>query len=305
MTFYLGAHQPHWLGRADVPLFVSAVTLRKVACLRQEVSEFDEWLSIARDAEIEGLWVEAVAIREEALTRRQASFIALAPWALDSGGFSELAAHGRWTISAAQYVDEVRRWSRIIGRLEWAAIQDWMCEPVMLAKTGLTVREHQVRTTASLITLRTLAPDIRWAPVLQGWRLDDYLAHLDMYQAAGFDLADEPIVGVGSVCRRQGTREAANIMRSLWMHDIRIHAFGIKTQGLRLFRDWIVSSDSMAWSFAARRLQRPGLAQCEGGGHKNCANCLPYALEWRRRLLANLPPSWGGQQESHALPAVA
>lgn len=43
---------------------------------------------------------------------------------------------------------------------------------------------------------------------------------------------------------------------------------------------------TMAWSFNARRMQRPALPQCEGGGHKNCANCLPYALHWRERMIA-------------------
>ncbi len=39
------------------------------------------------------------------------------------------------------------------------------------------------------------------------------------------------------------------------------------------------SADSMAWSYDARRA--PALAGCT---HRNCANCLEYALRWRRRV---------------------
>jgi hypothetical protein len=46
---------------------------------------------------------------------------ARAGWALDSGGFSELSLHGRWTTSPATYVAEVRRFEQEIGALEWAA----------------------------------------------------------------------------------------------------------------------------------------------------------------------------------------
>ena len=47
-----------------------------------------------------------------------------------------------------------------------------MCEPFMLAKTGLTVAEHQARTVANYLELRSLAPELPFVPVLQGWSLD-------------------------------------------------------------------------------------------------------------------------------------
>jgi hypothetical protein len=43
----------------------------------------------------------------------------------------------------------------------------------------------------------------------------------------------------------------------------------------------IESADSMAWSFEARR-ERP----FPGHTHKNCANCLDYALAWADELAA-------------------
>ena len=46
----------------------------------------------------------------------------------------------------------------------------------------------------------------------------------------------------------------------------------------------------------------PALPQCVGSKHKNCANCLPYALDWRRRLLAKLPTRWQDAASANALP---
>src|SRR5205807_2659774 len=112
-------------------------------------------------------------------------------WALDSGGFTELRLHGGWLTTAAAYVAAVRRYRDEIGRLEWAAPMDWMCEPFMLAKTGLTVAEHQERTVANYLELRSLAPDLPFVPVLQGWSRDDYRRCATPYEKAGVDLAAE------------------------------------------------------------------------------------------------------------------
>lgn len=161
----------------------------------------------------------------------------------------------------------------------------------MLKRTGLSVRKHQARTVRSLLELRNIAPEIPWMPVLQGWHKEDYLDHLDQYARAGYDLTREPIVGLGSVCRRQATDQVVSIARALFLQGIRIHGFGVKTLGLRRLAGLITSSDSMAWSQAARREATP-LPECVGRGHKNCANCATYALRWRDRVLHNLPDEW-------------
>lgn len=159
-----------------------------------------------------------------------------------------------------------------------------MCEPEQLARTGKTIREHQELTVASLVELRRIAPDLPWVPVLQGQAVADYLRHIDMYRVAGFDLRYERIVGVGSVCRRQGTREAAEIMSAIAARGIRIHAFGVKRDGLALFGDRIASSDSMAWSFVARRRR----IRLDGCTHANCANCFRFAMQWCSTLVSGL-----------------
>lgn len=250
--FYLGAHQPHWLWRSGYPLFIS----------------------------------------HRQLARRRSYRPAVARWALDSGGFTELSLHGRWVTPADEYAEAVDGYARRIGRLDFASPQDWMCEPVMIERTGLSVREHQERTVASYLELRSLAPHLPFIPVVQGWRLPDYLHCLDLYAAAGVDLAALPTVGLGSVCRRQSTTEIALIVSALAGRGLRLHGFGVKTNGLHLYGHLLTSADSMAWSYAARR--EPPLQGC--ATHKNCANCLRYASRWRARLLAGLARR--GQQAS-------
>lgn len=167
---------------------------------------------------------------------------------------------------------------------DFAAIRDWMCEPHMLARTGRSIADHQALTIESYANLRAIAPHIPWLPVVQGWHVDDYRSHVAQYAAAGFDLRACNRVGVGSVCRRQGTFEGASIVRAVADLGIRVHAFGVKVDGLRLFGDRIASADSMAWSFIARRrrIQMPGCT------HRTCANCVRWALEWHRsRITAN------------------
>jgi hypothetical protein len=150
-----------------------------------------------------------------------------------------------------------------------------MCEDVMLEKTGLTIREHQERAVQNYLDLRGRGPFI---PVLQGWSVADYLRCADLYEEAGVDLYAEALVGVGSVCRRQDTSEIGEVMRAL--QPLRLHGFGVKIDGVARYGHLLESSDSMAWSSAARWV--PALPGCP---HKSCANCLKYALKWRDKVL--------------------
>lgn len=186
---------------------------------------------------------------------------------------------GEWRTSAKDYVSTARLYNSEIGSMQGAAIQDWMCEPVMIKKTGLTIREHQLRTVASYRQLRSLAPDVPWFPVLQGWELDDYKRHIDDYGKGddGIDLGTLPRVGLGSVCRRQHSDEIAEIVVTLERLGLKLHGFGVKLKGLEKISNHLVSADSMAWSFDARR--KPPLT---GHHHKNCANCQTYAELWYR-----------------------
>lgn len=252
-TFFLGTHEPSWLRRAEVPLFVSR---RRLARLK----------SYPRARSI---------------------------WALDSGGFTELSDYGGWTIDARTYVGEVRRIRDEVGNLLWAAPQDWMCEPDVVKNTGLSVAEHQRRTIANYLELRNLAPDLPFIPVLQGFNLGDHQRHWADYEAAGVHLEDQPIVGVGTVCRRQHTAEALAIFRSL--RGLRLHGFGVKTLGLAKGDYLLTSADSLAWSKQACELAKgrrkqglPGTicGRPHARNGDSCANCWHYAMDWRERIVS-------------------
>jgi hypothetical protein len=139
-------------------------------------------------------------------------------------------------------------------------------------------------TAENLVTLRELAPEwpsqsgfLGFVPSLQGQCPDDYVKHIEMFRSLGVNLETEPLVAVGSVCRRQHTEEIGEVFRAIREAGIpRLHGFGVKLQGLRRYGHLLTSADSMAWSYEARRA--PALAGCVT--HKNCANCRKYAYPW-------------------------
>ena len=244
MKFYLGTHVLKHLERTDVPLFVSRRTF----------------------------------------PNRKSSLSPLGEWALDSGGFTELSMFGEWTITPAEYVEQLHRIVRSPG-LQWAAPQDWMCEPHIIEKTGLNVREHQRLTVENFLELRTLSPPVPIIPVLQGFTLDEYKDCFEMYESRGVNLREEPVVGLGSVCRRQSTVEIERIVSCFHSKDLRLHGFGVKISGMKRYGEMLESADSMAWSFGARRSQSHCSVHSPAPTTKNCANCLDYALEWREKVL--------------------
>lgn len=243
--FYLGTQAVTWQRTLDVPLFISRRRLHDVKRLHR----------------------------------------AIGPWALDSGGFSELHMHGRWTITPDQYAGEVRRFVDEIGMLDFAAPMDWMCEPSILAKTGLDVRQHQALTVDNYLRLRDLDASLPFIPVLQGWHLHDYLAHVDLYDRMGVDLGSLPLVGVGSICRRHSETAIGFVVRTLARLGLSLHAFGVRGLAFQRLAHVLTSADSMAWTFNAwKDGPQPGCV------HRRCSWCPKYALRWRERLLAGVHP---------------
>ncbi len=176
-------------------------------------------------------------------------------WIMDSGAFSEISQHGHYRHSVAEYAEQIRRWSTN-GNLLAAVAQDWMCEPFIVAKTGLSVQEHQRLTVERYdALLREDTAGVYVMPVAQGFTPGSYVEHLRMY---GARLAQGQWVGVGSVCKRNGDpRQVAAVLLAIKRErpDLRLHGFGLKTTALAdpLVRAQLETADSMAWSFAARR----------------------------------------------------
>lgn len=183
-------------------------------------------------------------------------------WIMDSGAFTEVSRFGGYRDGVESYADEIVRWSSS-GRLLAAVCQDYMCEPHIVAKTGLSVLRHQELTVERYDALRAAlfarGCSVPVLPVLQGYAPEEYARHVEMY---GERLAPDAWVGVGSVCKRNGSvnsildvlcavREAAP--------RFRLHGFGLKTTALScaVIRCCLLATaDSMAWSFQARQQGR-------------------------------------------------
>lgn len=235
--------------------------------------------------DVQGLaWNVPVMVSHGRLRTRRSLPKASNRWACDSRGFTELSQHGRWTISPAAYADSLLRYQVEVGKLDWASPQDWMCEPTILAKTGKTVTDHQHLTIESCLTLPALAPGVPIIKVLQGWDLGSYVAHVEMYRSYGVDLRNERVVGLGSVCRRQRTKEIHHIVTELDSMDIRLHGFGIKQAAIASVGPLLTSADSEAWSLGARL----DIRHCGHGLTKWAANCPACAVAWRTKTLRRL-----------------
>lgn len=244
--FYLGTHRGRWLEDHQfhgVPLFVTYNTL---SAYQRHGDDFPKGIA--------------------------------ADFAIDSGAYTEISRYGDWRDPPDIYGGRVYRFIDDIGRPpDFVAIQDMPCEPSALAASGFTVDDHLEFTLDSLLYLRAEFPHARWLPVLQGWRLEDYLRHEAMHRAAGIDLTQEPLVGLGSVCKRDSSSEIAAIVTTLAAQGIRLHCFGVKRDGLARIGHAIASADSLAWSATARwsGIRLPG---CTHRGP--CNNCPRYARQW-------------------------
>lgn len=274
---YLGTHEIHWLSDKRYGKLLAGLTL---------------FVAIPR------------------LIMRKTPFPkALHKYCIDSGGFSELQKYGIWRLTAREYVALIRR---IVGELgpdlcQWVAPQDCMTEQIVIeggvGRRGVifkgtremrglkpgepeqdrltAVAIHQQLTLDNYLELTALAPEIRFIPVLQGQTLEDYERHAQMYRDAGVDLTAAPVVGLGSVCRRQATTEIEEIVGHFHAQGLRLHGFGVKTKGLERYAAKVVTADSLAWSDGAREDK----VQLFGCTHKNCASCPFWAYRWHQGIV--------------------
>lgn len=203
--------------------------------------------------------VDAAFISYHALKRRRSGF-PVKKWILDSGSFTTIEKHGGYPDGPEVYAEAIKRWSTN-GQLLAAVTQDYMCEPHMLAKTGLSVDQHQKMTVERYDQL--LACDLGGVylmPVLQGYTPAEYCDCVRLY---GDRLKSGAWVGVGSVCKRNADPDAivAVLLAIKRLRpDLRLHGFGVKKTALAvgLIQRLLSTADSMAWSYAARREGRDG-----------------------------------------------
>lgn len=203
-------------------------------------------------------------------------------WIMDSGAFTEVTTHGGYRHGPEEYAAEINRLAKINPGLKVAVSQDWMCEPWVIEKTGLSVEEHQRLTVERYDALLRLVEDVYLLPVLQGYTVRDYLSHIEQY---GDRLQPGAYVGVGSVCKRNGdVRQIEAILGAIKKKrpDLHLHGFGLKTTALAsgIVREFLQSADSMAWSFAARRQGRDSNDWREAANFVRLIERMPVQLGW-------------------------
>lgn len=217
---------------------------------------------------------------------------------VDSGAFTELFLHGYYRNDVTIYAAHLYRlWNSGAVKITAAVAQDYMCEPFILAKTGLTVLEHQRLTierydalVAELERLFDGPVPFHIMPVLQGFAPEDYAQHARMY---GDRLKSGMWVGVGSVCKRQGDPRAIiavlQAIRSV-RPDLRLHGFGVKRTSLLHpgVREYLYSADSMAWSFHARKNGRNANDWREAAAFTEAVNAAAGAAfqPWQMEMFA-------------------
>lgn len=195
---------------------------------------------------------DAAFISVNRLRTRKSHFV-VGDWIMDSGAFTEISTFGYYRDAVDVYAREIRRWASC-GNLLAAVAQDWMCEPWIVEKTGLSVEIHQKHTVARYDALLAEEPGVYIMPVLQGYQPQEYVDHIRAY---GDRLAHGQWVGVGSVCKRNGDpNQIAAVLLAIKHErpDLRLHGFGLKTTALGspLVTSMLHTADSMAWSFHAR-----------------------------------------------------
>lgn len=222
-----------------------------------------------------------VMVSDLRLKRRKTLKRAGGPVMVDSGSFTIHDSGGDFD-PPEEYADRARRYMAEMGQVVTVSIYGKMCEPWILEKTESTVQRNQDLTIQSYLDLRGHAPEVPWLAELQGFEEEDYHRHADQYRAAGVDLTTLPAVGLGSICRRQGTKEARQIARGLAARGISLHGFGVKDP--RTLTDDFVSADSFAWSYGARKRTRG----CPHGMVAWERNCPVFLQDWREKILVGL-----------------
>ncbi len=206
---------------------------------------------------------DAAFVSVNRLRNRKGPF-AVGDWIMDSGAFSTIATHGGYPHPVEEYAAHIKRW-KSNGNMLAAVSQDYMCEPAMLAKTGLTIADHQRLTIERYDALLQCETGCYIMPVLQGYAPEDYVSHIRQY---GKRLKHGAWVGVGSICKRNASPcLILDVLIAIKTErpDLRLHGFGLKTTALAhgTIRACLETADSNGLEFCSspERNRRKRLAQ--------------------------------------------
>ncbi len=169
---------------------------------------------------------------------------------VDCGGFSSSLITGGYRTSDKEYLRFVDR-----VRADVFALRDYPCEPEILRKWGRTVTDHIELTVSHHIKILDICNGIRAkpVPVIQGWKVEDYLYCIDRFKEQGL-ITD--YVAIGSICRRGSQKQIRKIINVIKdeLPNVRLHGFGISINALKYKDVWdsLYSADSGAWDYASR-----------------------------------------------------
>lgn len=114
VKFYIGIPGPYWITKMTFPFMISRRSFRS----------------------------------------RKKGCVSNQDYAIDSGGFSELSINGKWEITEKEYVGKIRYFISLIEKVpNFISQMDWMCEPHVISKTGLSVKRHQINTVENYIRI--------------------------------------------------------------------------------------------------------------------------------------------------------
>jgi hypothetical protein len=224
---------------------------------------------------------------------------------IDSGGYSFMKGMGEFETTNKEYLQFINEHEPEV----WA-LRDYPCEPDVLEEHGRTVEDHQQMTTNRHRELLDLYEDPNYSvpgqpvAVLQGWRVNDYLRHLDQMRDAG-TLTE--YVGIGSVCRRNREAEIREIVLRVsealpaWVDGL--HAFGVKGNVLKFsdVRGALSSADSQSYEMQA---QWGTLHDLDAGSKTWRDSALEY-LRQKRRVRVALAGKDDADTEQQTLPVMA
>ena len=176
---------------------------------------------------------------------------------VDSGGFQFFTRFNEYPYDINKYLFDI---SIYLNHVRHFASMDYPCKPEIVKKRDSSVDEHVQKTVELAVRMHEKMrthPHLRsrFVPVIQGWRLDDYLHCCELYENIGMT-AEYDYFALGSLCRRHREKEICRIVRAVKRKlgkDIRLHAFGTKISVLqhKSFLSSVYSADTSAWSFEA------------------------------------------------------
>ncbi len=205
---------------------------------------------------------------------------------LDSGAFTRVSGfypQFKGHLPINQYASIATEMAKKVN-LVAIVTQDYMCEPIVLRERKTTVRNQQIKTIRRYdLLLKELSSrdnQTYLLAVLQGYEPKEYIDCMQMY---GTRLKSKAWVGVGTICKRNGSPQVIlKILQAIKSKrpDLRLHGFGLKIKSLALpqIQDLLYSADSAAASLAGGRGTRKYVG-CGGWTTNDPRGAIAYEIK--------------------------